>query len=178
MTMNFAASDWQDAYYQDTGNMRPWSAVYARSTGYGEGTLRFTVDGEPTTETFTLTVDGMTSENWAEMPITILVNDQEAYAGNSPFPTWNGVDGEQPWTTFTIDLPTSALQPGENRVTFINGIAEGEFSRPPYILLADGTITIEVRQAGSAMLSPVAIAPHALPDRLDWSRARRLQDQS
>jgi len=145
LSLEFAASDWQDAYYQETGNLRPWSGVYAQSTGYGQGSLSFTVDGEPASETFTLTVDGMTSENWNELPISILINGQRGYTGNSPFQTWNGVDGDQPWTTFSVELPTSALQQGENTVTFVNGIADGEFSRPPYILLSYGTLTIALR---------------------------------
>lgn len=145
MTRDFAASDWQGAYFQETGNMRPWSAVYAQSTGYGEGTLSFTVDGEPTSETFNLTVDGMTSENWTELPISILINGQQVYSGNSPFPTWNGIEGEQAWATVRVELPTSVLQTGENSVTFVNMTEEGEFSRPPYILLAAGTVTIEIR---------------------------------
>jgi len=146
MTMGFTASDWRGAYFQETGNMRPWSALYAQSTGFGTATLSFTIDGEPASETFTLTVDGMTSENWTELPIAIRVNGQEVYSGDSPFPTWSGVDGEQPWSTVSIELPTSVLQQGENAVTFVNLRAEGEFSRPPYILLADGSVTMEIAQ--------------------------------
>ena len=147
MTLDFAASDWQGIYFQETGNLQPWSAVYAQSTGYGEGTLSFTIDGEPASETFNLTVDGMTSENWEELPIAILVNGQQVYAGNSPFPTWNGVDGQQPWTALSFDLPASVLQPGENTLMFVNLVDQGEFSRPPYILLAGGTVAVEVRDS-------------------------------
>jgi len=148
VTLSFTAADWQGAYYQEAGNLQPWSAVYAQSTGYGSGSLSFNVDGTPATESFTLTVDGMTSENWSELPMSLLINGEQVYEGTSPFPTWNGVDGEQPWARVNIDLPTSPLQPGENTVTFVNGVGEGEFSRPPYILLAGGTLTIEV-QPGS-----------------------------
>jgi hypothetical protein len=156
MTMSFAASDWQGAYFQETGNLQPWSAVYSQSTEYGQGTLSFTIDGEPASDTFTLTVDGMTSENWTELPIAVLINGQEVYTGNSPFPTWNGVDGQQPWATFSFDLPTSVLQQGENTLTFVNLMEEGLFSRPPYILLAGGTLTIELRESGGVSLPPRA----------------------
>lgn len=145
ITQEFAASDWEGAYFQETGNMQPWSAIYAQSTGYGEGTLRFTVDGEPASETFILTVDGMTSENWNELPIAILINGQEVFSGNSPFPTWTGIEGEQPWATVRVELPASVVEPGENSVTFVNLVEEGDFSLPPYILLADGSVTIDIR---------------------------------
>ena len=147
ITTTFNAADWQGAYFQQTGNLQPWSAVYAQSTGYGVGEVRFSLEGAPATETFTLSVEGMTSENWFDLPIAILVNGQEVYRGTSPFPTWNGVDGQQPWTTISFELPTSDLGPGENTITFVNLIEEGAFSRPPYILLASGTITVTIRLA-------------------------------
>jgi len=145
VSQTFAASDWEGAYYQESGNMRPWSAVYAQGTGYEEATLRFTVDGEPASETFSLTVDGMTSENWTTLPIAIRINDVEVFAGNSPFPTWSGVEGEQPWATASVELPTSTLVRGENTITFVNRNTTGNFSEPPYILLAEGTITVELQ---------------------------------
>ncbi len=145
MTHSFTASDWEGAYFQETGNMRPWSALYAQGTGYSEAVLRFTVDGEPASESFTLTVEGMTSENWTTLPITIRINDVEVFSGNSPFPTWSGVDGEQPWATATVELPTSTLVQGENTIAFVNRNTTGNFSEPPYILLADGTVTVELQ---------------------------------
>jgi len=148
VTLDFAASDWQGAFFQETGNMQPWSAVYAQSTGYGSGSLSFNVDGTPASDTFSLSVDGMTSENWPEMPMALLINGEDVYEGTSPFPTWNGVEGEQPWATVNVDLPTSVLQQGENTVTFVNLVDQGEFSRPPYILLAGGTLTIELGPGG------------------------------
>jgi len=148
VTLDFAASDWQGAYYQETGNLQPWSAVYAQSTGYGSGSLSFNVDGTPASDTFSLSVDGMTSENWPEVPMSLLINGEEVYEGTSPFPTWNGIEGEQPWATVNVDLPTSVLQQGENTVTFVNRVDQGEFSRPPYILLAGGTLTIELGSGG------------------------------
>ena len=147
VTQSFTASDWEGAYFQETGNMRPWSAVYAQGTGYEEATLRFEVDGEPASEMFTLSVDGMTSENWTALPIAIRINDVEVFSGNSPFPTWSGVDGEQPWATASVELPTSTLVQGANTITFINSNTTGNFSEPPYILLADATITVEVQPA-------------------------------
>ncbi len=148
VTLDFAASDWQGSYFQESGNQQPWSAVYAQSTGYGSGSLSFNLDGTPATDTFSLTVDGMTSENWPEVPMSLLINGEEVYEGTSPFPTWNGVDGEQPWATVNVDLPTSLLQEGENTVTFVNLVDQGEFSRPPYILLAGGTLTIDLGPGG------------------------------
>ena len=117
MTRGFVAADWQGAYFQETGNLQPWTAVYAQSTGYGSAQLSFSLDGVPATDTFVLTVDGMTSENWDNVPISVQVNGQEVYQGASPFPTWNGIEGQQPWTTVRVDLPVSLLQPGENTVT-------------------------------------------------------------
>ncbi len=148
VTLSFTASDWQGAYFQETGNMRPWSGVYAQSTGYGSGSLSFSLDGTPASDMFSLTVDGMTSENWSEVPMSLLINGQEVYEGTSPFPTWNGIEGEQPWATVNVELPTSVLQQGENTVTFVNLVGQGDFSRPPYILLAGGTLTIELGSGG------------------------------
>jgi hypothetical protein len=142
VTLSFIASDWQGAYFQQTGNLQPWTAVYAQSTGYGAASLSFNVDGPPATETFSLSVDGMTSENWSELPIALLINGQEVFRGASPFPTWNGVDGQQPWTTVSVELPAALLAPGANTITVVNLVEEGDFSRPPYVLLAGGTVTI------------------------------------
>ena len=145
MTLGFTAVEWQGAYYQETGNMQPLTAVYAQSTGYGRAQMSFILDGVPATDTFVLTVDGMTSENWSNVPISVRVNGQEVYQGASPFPTWNGIEGQQPWTTVSLDLPASALQPGENTVSFVNLVEQGDFSRPPYILLAGGTVTVDLQ---------------------------------
>lgn len=145
LELGFVASDWNGAYYQATGNLQPWSALYAQSTGYGDGTLQFKVAGEPAAESFTLTLEGMTSENWTNLPIAVRINGQEVYTGTSPFATWNGTDGQQPWTDVRLDLPASALQQGENTITIVNLVDQGGFSVPPYVLLAGGTLTIEVR---------------------------------
>lgn len=145
LELSFAASDWNGAYYQATGNLQPWSALYAQSTGYGDGTLQFAVAGEPAAESFTLTLEGMTSENWTDLPIAVRINGQEVYTGTSPFAMWNGIDGQQPWTDVRLDLPASALQQGENTITVVNLVDQGGFSVPPYVLLAGGTLTIEVR---------------------------------
>lgn len=147
-TFDFAASDWQGAHYQETGNGQPWAGVYAQSTGLGRATLSFEVAGTPASDTFTLSVEGMTSENWPELPIEVLINDQQVFAGASPFETWNGVDGQQPWTTVRVELPTSVLEQGTNSITFVNGVSEGQFSLPPYILLAGGSLTIEYGPGG------------------------------
>jgi hypothetical protein len=141
---SFTAGDWQGAYFQESGNLQPWSALYAQSTGYGQGSLTFTLEGEPASDTFVLTVEGMTSENWDAVPITILVNGQQAYTGASPFATWNGVEGQQPWTSASFELPAQLLRTGENTVTLVNTVAEGSFSLPPYVLLADATVTVDV----------------------------------
>lgn len=145
LELSFAASDWNGAYYQATGNLQPWSALYAQSTGYGDGTLPFEVAEEPAAESFTLTLEGMTSENWTDLPIAVRINGQEVYTGTSPFAMWNGIDGQQPWTEVRLDLPASALQQGENTITVVNLVDQGGFSVPPYVLLAGGTLTIEVR---------------------------------
>jgi serine/threonine protein kinase/outer membrane biosynthesis protein TonB len=147
-TLNFAASDWQGAYYQSTGNLQPWSALYAQSAGYGAGTIRLNLQGDPTSGTATLTVQGMTSENWSSLPMAIRVNGQEVFSGNSPFATWNGVDGQQPWTSVSFDLPADTLQQGENTITFVNRVEQGAFSLPPYILLAEGTLTVDTPSSG------------------------------
>lgn len=145
LELSFAASEWEGGYYQATGNLQPWSALYAQSTGYGEGTLHFGVAGEPATESFTLTLEGMTSENWTDLPIAVRINGQGVYTGTSPFATWNGIEGQQPWTGVRLELPASALRQGENTITVVNLVDQGGFSVPPYILLAGGTLTIEVR---------------------------------
>jgi hypothetical protein len=145
VSLDFTASDWQGAYFQATGNLQPWSAIYGPGSGYGSGTLRLDIPGQPASGTFTLTVQGMTSENWSSLPMAIQVNGREVYSGNSPFQTWNGIDGQQPWTSASFDLPADALQEGGNTITFINLAGEGAFGLPPYILLASGSITVEVQ---------------------------------
>ncbi|MGI8483588.1 MAG: protein kinase domain-containing protein, partial [Thermomicrobiales bacterium] len=145
LALDFAASDWQGGYYQATGNLQPWTALYAQSTGYGDGTLHFEVADEPATESFTLTLEGMPSENWTDLPIAVQINGQDVYTGTSPFATWNGIEGQQPWTDVRMELPASALRQGDNIITIVNVVDQGGFSVPPYVLLAGGTLTIEVR---------------------------------
>jgi serine/threonine-protein kinase len=170
MEISFAASDWQGAYFQETGNLQPWSALYAQTTGYGQGSLTFSLEGEPASNTFVLMVEGMTSENWTALPIAIRINGQEVYAGTSPFPTWNGSDGQQPWTAIRFDLPTAPLQPGANTVTFVNGIGEAGFGLPPYILLAGGTLSVDLHPPGGAITVPVVEQWTTRTDGAGYSR--------
>lgn len=69
-------------------------------------------------------------------------------ASSSPFPTWNGIDGQQPWTTIQFTLPTAPLRPGANTLTVVDRVSQGGFGLPPYLLLADATLTIALRGAG------------------------------
>ncbi|MDP8908569.1 MAG: hypothetical protein M3N47_05515, partial [Chloroflexota bacterium] len=69
---------------------------------------------------------------------------------NTPFPTWNGQEGEQPWAEATFSLPTEPLQAGRNQISIINMMESGEYGLPPYVLLADATLTIEVAATSGA----------------------------
>ncbi|MBA2278599.1 MAG: protein kinase [Chloroflexia bacterium] len=149
-TGQITADDWNDAWYQDNGsNGQPWAGLYSRQTEYSQGTVVFDLPGAPATDTFELTVEGMTSENFTDVPLAIFINGEEAQRLNTPFPTWNGREGEQPWATTTFTLPSAMLVAGRNEITIANMSPRGEFSRPPYVLLAGGEISIQVQQ-GSA----------------------------
>ena len=146
-TGEIGAEDWNGAYYREVGNLQPWAGLYSQATEYSTASIVFDLPGEPTGDTFDLTVEGMTSENIADIPLAIEVNGVEVDRFNTPFPSWNGEEGDQPWTVATFTLPTESLQAGRNQITIVNLIETGEFGVPPYVLLADATLSIDVSAA-------------------------------
>ncbi|MDQ4099049.1 MAG: hypothetical protein M3121_00945, partial [Chloroflexota bacterium] len=149
-TGSITAADWNGAYYREVGNLQPWSALYSQATQYHTGSIFFDLPGEPVDDTFQLTVEGMTSENFTEVPLAIEINGVNVATMNTPFPTWNGQEGAQPWAEATFSLPTEPLQAGRNEISIINLMESGEYGLPPYVLLADATLTIEVAATSGA----------------------------
>lgn len=143
-TVAFAADAWEDAYYQGNGDFygRPWVAVYGAESEFPRATLAFELDDAPEEE-IVLTVDGLDDEWDPKNRIALEVNDRVVYRGQSWFADWDGVGaGENAaWTTVQITIPANLLQEGANEVAFVSREPFANFGSPPYILLAEATLT-------------------------------------
>jgi hypothetical protein len=146
----FAAADWRGGFYRGDSRFygRPWVAIYGANSDYPRARLRFELDRQPVGAA-TLTVAGLDDELAERNPIAIDVNDQRLFTGPSPFLDWDGVgNGENAaWTEVEISIPANLLRPGRNTITMSNLSPTANFNAPPYILLADATLTVPGAQA-------------------------------
>lgn len=143
-TVAFAADAWEDAYYQGNGTYygRPWVAVYGAESEFPRATLDFELEAAPE-EDVVLTVDGLDDEWDPKNRIGLEINGRVVYRGQSWFADWDGVGtGENAaWTTVQITIPATLLREGANEVAFVSREPAANFGSPPYILLAEATIT-------------------------------------
>ena len=139
----FGAGDWIGGFLRDDSAFygRPWTALYGAESDFFAATLYFTLSDDPE-EPILLTFDGLDDEESGNNPIAVEINGQRIFEGESWFESWDGVgDGaDAAWTTVRFSIPPELLMAGTNTVTFYNNSDAANFSSPPYILLAEGTI--------------------------------------
>ena len=123
------------AYRRDDGVLydRPAAHLYSQRTEYAATTVVFNVNELPTSH-IGLIVVGMDDEFPAAVDCRIALNDNVIWQGASPF------ENEE-WTRIGwIVGSLSWLELGENRLTIEVMATDGEFGRPPWILLNEATL--------------------------------------
>jgi hypothetical protein len=143
----FTAEDWRGGYYRGDAQAygRPWVALYGALSDYPSAALRFRLSGEPGGRA-TLRLTGLDDELPALNQMAVTVNGVQVFAGASPFVNWDGIgDGANAaWTDVSLDIPAGVLQSGRNDIVVSNLTPVASFNGPPYILLADAVIEIEM----------------------------------
>jgi hypothetical protein len=142
--ISFGAGDWIGGYLRDDSASygRPWTSLYGAESDFYAATLYFTLSDDPEAPIL-LTFDGLDDEEPGNNPIAVEINGQRIFEGDSWFESWDGAgNGENAaWTTVRFSIPPELLVAGTNTVTFFNLSDAANFSSPPYILLAEGTIS-------------------------------------
>ncbi len=141
----FTAADWGGAFYRGDDQFygQPWAAIYGSASQNPRATIRFRLDTEPSGPA-TLTLTGLDDELDALNPIVIEVNEQQVFSGPSPFLNWDGIgNGENAaWTEVEVTIPAQLLRRGRNEIAVANLSPSGNFSAPPYVLLADAALEV------------------------------------
>ena len=142
--VSFGAGDWIGGYLRDDAEFygRPWTSLYGAESDFYAATLYFTLSDDPENPIL-LTFDGLDDEEPGNNPIAVEINGQRIFEGESWFESWdgNGNGEDAAWTTVRFSIPPELLVAGTNTVTFFNLSDAANFSSPPYILLAEGTIS-------------------------------------
>lgn len=108
---------------------RPAAHLYSQTTEFPSTRVTITLDEAPS-DFAVIRVLGMDDENSGRVPLLISVNGYVVHQGPSPFENEDWTDIA--WRIGELD----ALQAGENVITIENLAAEGEFGRPPWILIS------------------------------------------
>jgi hypothetical protein len=142
LSLSFTAADWHGGFHRDNAGFlgRPWTALYGAQSGYDSAALRFTLEVAPTGQVH-LAITGLDDENGGDSPISIAVNGVEVFSGPSPFPNWDGNAANASWAAVDVAFPADLLQPGDNEITVTNVVDSAAVGVPPYVLLADATLT-------------------------------------
>ncbi|MBA3336318.1 MAG: protein kinase, partial [Chloroflexia bacterium] len=133
-SLAFAAADWTGGHYQSEGYGLPWTAIYGQSSGMSSASISFDLDSAPQRDV-SLILTGLDDESSGSVPIRIEINGSEVFAGASPFPSWNGVEGSYPWAQASSSIPAQVFRAGTNTITVTNLATSGQFGFPPYLLL-------------------------------------------
>jgi hypothetical protein len=141
--ISFAADDWSGAYPDVVAAVyqRPCVAVYGAESRYPSAQLTFTVDaadGRPAT----LVLTGLDDEWAVHSPISITVNGVVVFQGTSEFANWDPAAATVNWSQMTVTIDPGILTQGRNEIVVANQSDSANFGLPPYILLAEATLTI------------------------------------
>ena len=123
------------AYRRDDGVLydRPAAHLYSQATEYPAASVVFTAM-EAAGEYIGVVILGMDDEFPAHVPCRILLNGNLVWEGEAPF-------GNEEWTLIGWRLGNLTwLQEGDNTLTFEVLASDGEFGRPPWILLTEAAI--------------------------------------
>jgi len=130
--LGFGRDDFVDggAYRRPDGVLydQPAAHLYSQATDFPSTTVVFNLADVPARYAL-IRIVGMDDESPTSIPIRVSVNGYVVHEGPAPF-------GSEVWTdtAWRIGDP-SALQPGENALTIEVIVPDGEFGRPPWLLL-------------------------------------------
>lgn len=145
----FEADDWAGAYPNIITEVyqRQCVAVYGASSPNPSGTLTVNL-GEARSGQSVLVLTGLDDELAGPKPIVVTVNGEVIYEGNSRFNDWDPAAAEVAWNRFNIFFPSQLLVAGENEI-MVRNLAEGsEIGLPPYILLSEAFLFVDVAAVG------------------------------
>ncbi|HET8521716.1 MAG TPA: hypothetical protein VFL82_00695, partial [Thermomicrobiales bacterium] len=91
-----------------------------------------------------LTLIGVDDENAGPNPIVITLNDTTIYRGDSGFKDWPE-GGKVPWRSTDITFDGGIIVGGYNTLMIANRSYSGTTGRPPYILLAGGSLDVVIK---------------------------------
>jgi hypothetical protein len=112
----------------------PAAHLYSQTTDHPSTSVNLNLDESPD-QYVILRIVGLDDELNSKVPLRITVNGYIVHDGPSPF--GNATSDEGPWTdTGWLVGDLGAFQVGENTITIENRAPEGQFGRPPWILLS------------------------------------------
>ena len=123
------------AYRRDDGVLydRPAAHLYSQQTEYPGTSIVFTSNEAPG-EYIGVVIRGMDDEFSAHVPCRMLLNGNLIWEGEAPF-------GNEEWTLVGWRIGNLTwLQKGDNILTFEVLAPDGDFGRPPWILLNEATV--------------------------------------
>jgi hypothetical protein len=143
----FGAADWHGGYFRGDAEWygRAWTAVYGAYSPNPSASLTVYLTAVPRVPA-SLTISGLDDEWSSKNPIVITVNGVEIFSGPSPFGNWDGIgQGEQAvWSQNSFAVPKGLLHEGANDVSVQNLAQSTNFSAPPYLLLSDAILEIDL----------------------------------
>lgn len=147
----FAAIDWQGALSDlDDGIYgREAVAVYGAQSPYPAATLTFGLDEAGDGQT-ALTLTGLDDELPGPTPVAISVNGEVVYEGEAGFYDFDPAAPEVAWQRWTLYFPSNLLRPGENAIAVAQLAPSANVGEPPYVLLAEAFVAIDVSGVGAA----------------------------
>ena len=145
----FEAADWAGAYPNIITEVyqRQCVAVYGASSPNPSGTLTVNL-GEVRSGQSVLVLTGLDDELAGPKPIVVTVNGDVIYEGNSRFNDWDPAAAVVAWNRFNIFFPSELLVAGENEIV-VSNLADGSaIGLPPYILLSEAFLFVDVAAVG------------------------------
>jgi hypothetical protein len=116
-------------------------ALYGSNSRYPSAAVTLTL-GETGDAPARLVLTGLDDEWGGEVPITVAVNGAIVYKGSSGFTSWDPGAETVGWSQIVLTIDADLLVVGENRIVVTNQADAANFGVPPYILLAEASLTI------------------------------------
>ena len=140
----FSATDWTGAYPDVVTAVygRDCVALYGVNSQFPSATLRFTADDAANGQS-RLVLTGLDDEWAAQAPIEVSVNGEVVYQGVNGFNNWNPASPQVAWSQFAVTFSSDLIVSGQNEIVVTNLAEAANFGTPPYILLAEASVTIE-----------------------------------
>jgi len=145
----FGADDWTGAFEEIDAKVyqRQAVAIYGAASPYPSATLSFELDAGGNGKT-ALTLTGIDDELPGPNPITITVNGEIVHDEELGFYDWNPEVDEVAWNRSTLYFDSNLLRPGENTITIENRSDAAAVGEPPYLLLLEAFVNVDVGGLG------------------------------